>query len=217
MKKNHNQKCCVLGETPSGLCVLCPPTQGSSFLATLGWRTQSRRDCNTLKLKRWAIFKHPFGMGTLQWFRLLIPTFLFFGLAAALFAQQPANEEGRSRFRAVDIFIDSKSAPLAAWQIEFAAANGAAKIVGIEGGETEPFRNPPFYDPKAIQHERVIIASFSTEGAAKLPVGKTRVATIHLQIIGSAELQFDLKLQVAGDSQGNKIPAEATLEERKAK
>jgi hypothetical protein len=141
--------------------------------------------------------------------------FLIFRLAAPLFAQQPADEEGRSRFRAVDIFIDSKGAPLAAWQIEFAATNGVVKIVGIEGGETEPFRNPPFYDPKAIQNDRVIIAAFSTEGGSKLPVGRTRVATIHLQIIGSVEPQFELRVQTAADSEGKKISVEASFEERK--
>src|SRR5262249_36500393 len=31
--------------TLSGLMVLRPRTQGSSFLATLGWRAQSLRDC----------------------------------------------------------------------------------------------------------------------------------------------------------------------------
>src|SRR5436190_830885 len=130
-----------------------------------------------------------------QGLRLLIGMMLVFWLAAPLFAQQSASadEEGRSRFCAVDIFIDSKSAPLAAWQLEFAATNGVAKIVGIEGGDAEPFRNPPFYDPKAMQQDRVIIAAFSTEAPAKLPAGKTRVATIHLQIIGSAQFGFELK------------------------
>jgi len=37
----------VLGETLSGFNSLRPLTQGSSFLATLGWRTQSRWDCST--------------------------------------------------------------------------------------------------------------------------------------------------------------------------
>ena len=91
------------------------------------------------------------------------------GLAAGLLAQQPAIEEGRSRFGAVDIYVDSGSTPLAAYQLEFAATNGVAKIVGIEGGEHAAFRQPPFYDPKAIQHERVIIASFSTAPATDLP------------------------------------------------
>lgn len=146
----------------------------------------------------------------------LIPLFVFltFGLAAGLFAGQPAAEEGPSRFRAVDIYVDSKSTPLAAYQLEFAATNGMVKIVGIEGGDHPVFHEPPFYDPKAIQHERVIIAAFSTESAEKLPSGKTHVATIHIQIIGAESPGFELKLHVAGDSQGNKILADASFEEK---
>ena len=142
-------------------------------------------------------------------------TILLCGLAAGLLAQQPATEEGRSRFGAVDIYVDSGSTPLAAYQLEFAATNGAAKIVGIEGGEHAAFRQPPFYDPKAIQHERVIIASFSTAAAADLPIGKTRVATIHYQTTGNQPPRFELKLQTAGDADGRKIPAQASFEERK--
>ena len=142
-------------------------------------------------------------------------TILFFGLAAGLLAQQPAIEEGRSRFRAVDIYVDSGSTPLAAYQLEFAATNGVARIVGIEGGEHAAFRQPPFYDPKAIQHERVIIASFSTASAADLPTGKTRVATIHYQTTDTQPPRFELKLQTAGEAQGNKLAAEASFEERK--
>ena len=142
-------------------------------------------------------------------------TILFFGLAAELLAQQPALEEGRSRFRAVDIYVDSGSTPLAAYQLEFAATNGVAKIVGIEGGEPPAFRQPPFYDPKALQHERVIIASFSTASATDLPTAKTRVATIHYQTTEAQPPRFELKLQTAGDAQGNKLPAQASFEERK--
>jgi hypothetical protein len=140
-----------------------------------------------------------------------------FGLAAALFAGQPAGEEGRGRFRAVDIYLDSKSAPLAAYQLEFAATNGTVKIVGVEGGGHSAFREAPFYDPKAIQREQVIIAAFSTESASKLPTGKTKVATIHIQITGPQEPAFELKLQTAADSQGNKISVEASFDEQKAK
>ncbi|MEI6782357.1 MAG: hypothetical protein WCQ21_15720 [Verrucomicrobiota bacterium] len=141
-------------------------------------------------------------------------TLLFFGLAAGLLAQQPAIEEGRSRFRAVDIYVDSGSTPLAAYQLEFAATNGVARIVGIEGGEPPAFHQPPFYDPKAIQHERVIIASFST-ATAGLPTGKTRIATIHYQTADTQPPQFELKLQTAGDRQGNKLSVKASFMERK--
>ena len=138
-----------------------------------------------------------------------------FGLAAGLQAQQPATEESRSRFCAVDIYVDSGDTPLAAYQIEFAATNGVARIVGIEGGEPSAFRQPPFYDPKALQHERVIIAGFSTAAAPDLPTGKTRVATIHYQTAGTQPPQFELKLQAAGDAQGTRISAQASFTERK--
>jgi hypothetical protein len=154
---------------------------------------------------------HPRGRGTMQ-ARLAL---LCCGLAAGLLAQQPAIEEGRSRFGAVDVYVDSGSTPLAAYQLEFAATNGVAKIVGIEGGEPAAFRQPPFYDPKAIQNERVIIASFSTAAAAGLPTGKTRVATIHYQTIETQPPRFELKLQTAGDAQANKISAQASFTERK--
>jgi hypothetical protein len=145
---------------------------------------------------------------------LLLIGMMLFGPAAELRAQQAADEEGRSRFRAVDIFIDSGSTPLAAYQVEFAATNGGAKIAGIEGGQPEVFREPPFYDPRAMQHERVIIASFSTAPVKNLPIGKTRVATIHLQTRGTLEPKFELKLETAGDAQGQKISALASFEER---
>jgi hypothetical protein len=139
---------------------------------------------------------------------------LLFGLAAGLPAQQPALEEGRSRFCAVDIYVDSGSTPLAAYQISFAATNGVARIVGIEGGEHPVFRQPPVYDTKALQHERVIIASFSTTPAAELPLGKTHVATIHYQATETQPPRFELKLQTVGDAQGIRIPAKASFEER---
>jgi hypothetical protein len=138
---------------------------------------------------------------------------LFFGLAARLFAQETATEEGRIRFCAVDIYVDSKASPLAAYQLEFTVTNGIAKIVGIEGGEHAAFHEPPFYDPKAMQHERVILAAFNTGN--ELPSGKTRIATIHLQITNNLPLQCELKLQAAGNAAGARIAAEATFEERK--
>jgi hypothetical protein len=132
-------------------------------------------------------------------------------------AQQTATNDSIVLFRAVDIYVDSKDKPLAAYQIEFSATNGNARIVGIEGGEHPAFSEPPFYDPKAMQHERVIIAAFSTNIVSILPKGKTRIATIHIQTSSAVEPEFELKLQVAANSKGNKIAAEASAEERKPK
>lgn len=133
-------------------------------------------------------------------------------LAAPLFAQQPESE---AHFHAVDIYINSGNAPLAAYQLEFTATNIVAKIAGIEGGQHPAFRNAPFYDPKAMQQERVIIGAFSTESAENLPKGKTRVATIHLETFGNTQPIFQWKLQTAADSAGNKIPVTITCEEKK--
>ena|ERR1043166_1849407 len=140
---------------------------------------------------------------------------LICALAASLFAQQPANEEGRASFHAVDIFVDSKGTPLAAYQVVISFTNANVKIVGIEGGEHPAFHEPPVYDPKAIQHERVIIAAFNTGPESTLPTGRTRVATIHVQTTGDKSLHCTLKVQTAAKSDGTKIAIEAISEERK--
>lgn len=138
-------------------------------------------------------------------------------LACGRISAQPTQETA-VQFRAVDIYVNSRAQPLAAYQLEFSVTNAAsaAKIVGIEGGDSPAFSKPPFYDPQAMQHERVIIAAFSTNTVNNLPKGKTRVATIHLQTTRGVKPEFELKLEVAADANGNRIPAEATAWERKA-
>ena len=100
--------------------------------------------------------------------------------------------------------------------MEFSAPPGAAQVVGVEGGEHAAFKEAPYYDPQAMQQERVIIAAFSTSPAGQLPQGKTRVATIHLQTISEAQPSFTLRLEAAGNSQGERIAAQASFSERTA-
>lgn len=138
-------------------------------------------------------------------------TILFCASAASLFAEEPNSD---IHFRAINVYVDSGSTPLAAYQLEFSVTNVTAKIVGIEGGASKAFRAPPFYDPKAMQQERVIIAAFSTDEPEHLPSGKTRVATIHIETIGEKRPAFDLKLQAAADSTGKKISATAICGEK---
>jgi hypothetical protein len=108
------------------------------------------------------------------------------------------------RFAPLNIYIDSGNKSLAAYQFELKATTGQIKIVGVEGGSPEAFKEAPYYDPAALQNDRIIIAAFSTSG--NLPKGRTQVATIHLQIIGQVEPQYELKLIVAADADGNEIP-----------
>ena len=145
--------------------------------------------------------------------RILLP----FVITALWFVEpvfaQTNTAQSPIRFLAVDIFVDSKGKPLAAYQLEFSVSNGNAKIVGIEGGEHPAFREPPHYDPKAIQKEHVIIAAFSTDPINQLPSGKTRVATIHVHTSGTTnDAQFQLKLHTAADVEGRIITAKASIE-----
>jgi len=143
----------------------------------------------------------------------LVCPLLLFTLSGVVFAQPAATSSASVRFQAIDIYVDSKDKPLAAYQLEFTATAGDVKIVGIEGGDHAAFAEAPFYDPQAMQHERVIIAAFST--ADKLPTGKTRVATIHVQVTGKADPRFELKLQTAADARGNVLQTETSFAERK--
>jgi hypothetical protein len=133
------------------------------------------------------------------------------GLATAATGQETGQWQVTqlkgTRFGMVDLYLDAGDQPLAAYQIDFRVRKGEATIVGIEGGEHEAFQNPPYYDPKAIQRERVILAAFSTAPTVKLPSGQTRVARLHLQIRGSQPLKYDLKLQAAANADGQNISA----------
>jgi hypothetical protein len=124
-------------------------------------------------------------------------------------ASRPAGEL-KTRFAPVHVYLDSGNRPLAAYQFELKAAAGRIKIVGVEGGEHPAFREAPYYDPAALMNERIIIAAFNT--GTDLPQGRTRIATLHLQIIGDAEPEYDLKLTTAGGAEGHEISAQLDLE-----
>lgn len=114
-------------------------------------------------------------------------------------------------FRVVDVFVDTQAQPLAAYQVELTAPAGTIRLVGIEGGDPEVFRDPPHYDPLAIQSERVILAAFTTAPEAKLPAGRSRVASVHLQVVGDAEPSLTVRLHVAASAAGTRIPAQVTI------
>jgi hypothetical protein len=118
------------------------------------------------------------------------------------------------RFQPVHLHVDSGTTPLAAYQIDFRVARGDVSIVGIEGGDHPAFREAPFYDPQAIQHQRVILAAFSTRPTGELPSGRTRVATLHLRIAGDETPAFNVKLQAAANEAGERVQAKVSIEPR---
>jgi len=151
--------------------------------------------------------------------RYVLPSLIFTCMTITLLAPQVSRAskalESTVRFAPVDIYLDSAGSPLAAYQFELKATAGTVKIVGVEGGEHPAFQEAPYYDPAALAKDRIIIAAFNT--GRDLPTGRTRIATIHLQITGETEPQYELKLIVATDAEGTEIPAELTLERGETK
>ena len=124
----------------------------------------------------------------------------------------PGNQPGETiRFDAVHVFIDSGTMALAAYQLSLRATTGNVRIVGIEGSDHHAFAKPPYYDPIAIQGDRVIIGAFSTADVDSLPTGRTRIATIHVQITGG-KAEYDAQLTVSAGVDGLAIPGRLTLE-----
>ena len=117
--------------------------------------------------------------------------------------------EQRVRFAPLRVYLDSGTRPLAAFQFELKTTSGQVKIVGVEGGQHAAYKKPPYYDPAALANDRIIIAGFNT--GADLPSGRTRITTLHLQIIGDVEPDYELKLTVAANADGKEIPTEITF------
>ncbi len=159
----------------------------------------------------------------------LVVACLIVTLLAPRTGQGSRPADSSVRFAPVHIYLDSGDTPLAAYQFELVCSvpvrtsesnassrwtsgslRTSTQIVGVEGGEHPAFNNAPYYDPAALANNRIIIAAFST--GADLPKGRTRIATIHLQIPGDTEPEYELKLAVAADADGREFPAELTLE-----
>ena len=119
--------------------------------------------------------------------------------------------EGPVRFVPLQIRIDPGGSPLAAYQFELKAAKGRIRIVGVEGGSDPAFGRAPYYDPAALAQDRIVIAAYSLDG--RLPTGPVRVATIHLQVQGDVEPEYELTLDAAADDHGDSISAKITHEQ----
>ena len=151
--------------------------------------------------------------------KYMVITLITFCIVVAGLVQQSEQKEPlaqpRVRFAPLHIFLDSGNQGLAAFQFELKAVTGQIKIVGVEGGEHPVFKKPPYYDPAALANDRIIIAAFST--SHDLPTGRSRITTIHLQIIGDTQPKYELDLIVVANADGEKIPAKITFEKGELK
>jgi hypothetical protein len=128
-----------------------------------------------------------------------------------------APDPGSPRFVVLDVIADSSAERLAAYQVEVTATNlgaGQVRLVGVEGGAPAAFRSAPYYDPAALQGQRVIVGAYSLSPQEQLPQGSARIASVHYQVIGSARPQFGVQLITAGSTGGRTIPLHVSIQER---
>lgn len=141
---------------------------------------------------------------------MTILRWLLLSLVAWLGAAAPGPLAGRApavaatvTFAAYDVFVDSGNAPLGAWQFEWLAPGGKqVAIVGVEGGDGV-FATAPHYDAAALQGGRIVVAAFAAADGG-LPLGRARVARVHLRIEGDAP-PFAVQLQACADGFGNDL------------
>lgn len=141
--------------------------------------------------------------------RTLAKVLLGAGLIGAALSASPQSVQTDTRFATLDIYLESTE-PLAAWQFELREASGRIRVVGVENGETMAFSEAPYYDLAAVSEgtaDRIVVADYSMRQEVELPTGRNRLATIHMQIEGTADPVFVLSLMAAGGADGEPIQA----------
>jgi len=144
--------------------------------------------------------------------RILATVLLGASLIGAVVTALPQSVETDTRFTTLDVYVESTE-PLAAWQFELREASGRMRVVGVENGETAAFGDAPYYDLAAVSQgtaDRIIVADYSMRQDVELPTGRNRLATIHMQIEGTAEPVYVLNLMAAGGANGE--PIQATID-----
>ena len=139
------------------------------------------------------------------WPRILICAVLL----GAAWPSLPQSNESVIRFAALDIYLETAE-PLAAWQFQLRESAGRMRVVGVENGDSAAFGGTPYYDLEAVSEgaaDRIIVADYSVRPAEELPVGRSRVATVHVQLEGPADPDYALSLMAAGGADGEPIEA----------
>lgn len=127
----------------------------------------------------------------------------------------PATNSGApasdARFAWVDVYVDPGGRPLAAYQFELKARGAGVTLVGVEGGDPGAYAEPPFYDPRANLHDRIVIAAFNT--GDDLPRTRTRVARVMVRVSGPGRPRYSATLVVAASTDARPIDAVVSVSE----
>lgn len=146
--------------------------------------------------------------------RRCLKLLLCFALWAAALPGWSYAEDTKVRFAALDVHLESAE-PVAAWQFELSEAAGRMRVVGVENGDIPAFARAPYYDRKAVNDgraDRIIVADFTLRSGNELPVGRFRIATVHVRLTGDSEPEYVLRLVTAGNAEGEPVPATVHLD-----
>lgn len=141
---------------------------------------------------------------------------LCFVLCAAALPGWSFAEEAKVRFAALDVHLESTE-PVAAWQFELSESGGRMRVVGVENGDSPAFARAPYYDRKAVSDgraDRIIVADFTLRSGKEIPVGRVRIATVHVRLAGDSEPEYVLRLVTAGNAEGEPVHATIHLNDR---
>ncbi|MCY4487176.1 MAG: hypothetical protein OXF11_08690 [Deltaproteobacteria bacterium] len=139
---------------------------------------------------------------------------LCFVFCAAALPGWSFAEETTVRFAALDVHLETAE-PVAAWQFELSEAGGRMRVVGVENGDSPAFPKAPYYDRKAVNDgraDRIIVADFTLRPGNELPVGRVRIATVHVRLTGDSGPDYVLRLVTAGNAEGKPVPAAIHLD-----
>jgi hypothetical protein len=133
---------------------------------------------------------------------------------AVLFLCMAAAQIRGAEFAVFDVFVDSGADALAAYQLKISDEKAAVKILSVEGGEHASFAQPPKFDGKAIQRDVIKIAAFSLDAREKLPSGRVRVASLHVEIGPGMAPEWKALVEAAGGAGGTRISATVSISKR---
>jgi len=126
----------------------------------------------------------------------------------AAYRTSPPADSRPVRFRPLAVELEVGDAPISVWQVDLVVVSGDARIVGVEGGTAEGFREPPYYDSAALLGGRIVLAAFNTH--TSLARGRHRVATVHVREAGGPPT-YELRLVAAAGPDGAPATAGAVL------
>lgn len=119
-----------------------------------------------------------------------------------------------AQFAVYDVFVDAGKEKLAAYQLKISDERAAVKILSVEGGEPASFTEAPKFYPKAIQRDVIKIAAFSLDAPEKLPSGRMRVASLHVEIGPGLTPDWKATVEAAAGPKGKKISATVSISKR---